>query len=236
MAAITPEKAGGVIYALLDPQCGTVRYVGHTTQPLEKRLSNHLAVAKRNPDRPVCAWINELSEQLRKPGVRALELIEPGMSWAGRERWWIAHYRQRGWLANLTDGGLGWTGHGHSDDERRRIGVAHRGKAISIEQRQKLRAARMGSKISDNARAKLSAALRGRIVSAETRQKISEVKRGKALPALAGIRNHRAVLNEQAVRDIRSGLIDQQSAQSRYGISRSQFYRVKRGEQWGSIA
>ncbi|QNA95442.1 hypothetical protein G4G30_07545 [Stenotrophomonas maltophilia] len=210
--------------------------MGHTTQSLEKRLSNHLAAAKRSPNRPVCAWINELAEQLKKPKVRALELIEPGANWEDRERWWIAHYRQTGWLTNLTDGGLGWAGHEHSDDERRRIGIAHRGKAISIEQRQKLRAARLGSKISDHTRAKLSVALQGRVISAETRQKISEVKRGKALPALAGIRNHRAVLNEQAVRDIRRGLLDQQSAQSRYGISRSQFYRVKRGEQWRSIA
>lgn len=236
MAQITPQQAGGVIYALLDPRCGTVCYVGHTTQSLDKRLSNHLAAAKRSPDRPVCAWINELAEQLRRPVVRALELLETGSNWGDRERWWIAHYRQKGWLSNLTDGGPGWTGHGHSDDERRRIGVAHRGKTISIEQRRKLRAARLGTQHSDATRAKLSAAMRGREVSAETRQRIGEVKRGKALPALAGPLNHRAVLDEQAVRDIRCGLIDQQSAKNRYGISRTQFYRVRRGEQWRSIA
>jgi len=236
MAEISETQAGGAVYALLDPRGGVACYVGYTTQPLEKRLANHLAAAKRSPDRPVCAWINELAGQLLRPKICVLELVEPSAKWEEREKWWIAHYRQRGWLANLTDGGLGWAGHGHSDDERRRIGLAHRGKVISIGQRQQLRAARLGSKASGDTRAKLSAVMRGRVVSAETRQKIGEAKRGIAVPPLAGIRNHRAILGEQAVRDIRRGLIDLQTAQSRYGISRTQFYRVKRGEQWRSIA
>ncbi len=236
MAKITAQHAGGVVYALVDPRNGRVCYVGHTTQSLERRLSNHLSAAKRSPDRPVCSWINELTEQGRNPQARALELVGSGSNWESRERWWIAHYREIGWLTNLTDGGLGWSGHGHTDDERRRIGLAQQGKTISIEQRRKLRASRVGSKVSDCTKAKLSAALSGRELTARTRNRIGEAKRGKELPAIAGIRNHRAVLNEQAVRDIRSGLIDHASAKSRYGISRSQFFRVKRGEQWRSIA
>lgn len=236
MAQITPQQAGGVVYALLDPRNGKVCYVGHTTQSLDKRLSNHLAAAKRSPDRPVCTWINELAEQGCCPVVRALELVGPDSSWEKRERWWIALYRQIGWLSNLTDGGLGWNGHRHSADGRRRIGLAHQGKTISVEQRGKLRAYRIGSKLSDCVRAKISAALRGRKLSSNTRSRIGSAKRGKELSALAGVRNHRAVLSEQAVLDIRAGLVNEKSAKSRYGISRTQFYRVKRGEQWRSIA
>lgn len=236
MAKITAQQVGGMVYALVDPRSGRVCYVGHTIQSLDKRLSNHLSVAKRSPDRPVCLWINELTEQGCSPLARVLELIGPGSNWESREKWWIAHYRQIGWLANLTDGGPGWSGHCHTADERRRIGLAQQGKTISVEQRRKLRASRVGSKISDHARSKLSAALSGRELSACTRGRIGDAKRGKELPALAGVRNHRAVLDEKAVREIRSGLIDQTSAQSRYGISRTQFYRVKRGEQWRSIA
>jgi len=236
MAEITAQQAGGMVYALVDPRTDSVCYVGHTTQSLDKRLSNHMSAAKRSPDRPVCSWINELTEQGCSPLARVLEMIGPGSDWESIERGWIAHYRKVGWLANLTDGGLGWSGHSHTADERRRIGLAQQGKTISVEQRRKLRASRIGSKISDHARSKLSAALSGRVLSAATRGRIGDAKRGKELPAQAGVRNHRAVLDEQAVREIRSGLIDQTSAQSRYGISRTQFYRVKRGEQWRSIA
>lgn len=236
MAQITPQQAGGVVYALVDPRNGKVCYVGHTTQSLDKRLSNHLAAAKRSPGRPVCTWINELAEQSCSPVVRTLELVGPDLGWESRERWWIAHYRQIGWLANLTDGGLGWNGHRHSADERRQIGLAHQGKVISVEQRGKLRASRVGSRISDCARGKISAALRGRELSTDTRSRIGSAKRGKELPALAGVLNRRAVLSEQAVREIRSGLVNEKAAKSRYGISRTQFYRVKRGEQWRAIA
>ncbi|MCC4588742.1 GIY-YIG nuclease family protein [Xanthomonas sp. NCPPB 1067] len=235
MAVITPEQAGGVIYALIDPVSGHVFYVGRTTQTLEKRLSNHLAAAKRCPDRPVCARINDLRGEGLRPAARVLELLAPTSDWQAREKWWIAYHRERGPLSNLTDGGLGWSGHKHSEAERLRIGIAHRGKCISKEQRQKLSAARRGSRPSSATRAKLSKASRGRVVSEATKKRLSEAKRGKPLPSLAGAKNHRAVLTESAVRDIRTGRLGQKSVATLFGVSRSQFYRVKRGEQWSSI-
>lgn len=236
MATITAQEAGGVIYALTEPGTERVRYVGRTIQALADRLGGHVSAARANPLRPVCQWILGLLDQGLRPEIKALEAVASGEDWQTRERHWIAHFRRFDELLNLTDGGMGWTGHSHCEGERRRIGAAHRGKAISAEQRAKQRAAMAGRRPSDEARIKISAALRGREVSGVTRARISQAKIGRALPSASGERNHRAVLTVKDVLAIRYGGTTPAAAKAAWGISKSQFYRVKRGDQWRTAA
>ena len=66
-AATCGSKAHWV-YVLIDPRCGSVRYVGVTTN-LKARLSNHIAFARQfcNSNNPTLNWLNELRELGLKP-------------------------------------------------------------------------------------------------------------------------------------------------------------------------
>lgn len=236
MAQITAQEAGDVIYALTDPGDGDVRYVGHTTKPLAQRLGGHISTAKRGASRPVCLWIVGLLDGGERPGIRVLERLSTSDDWQERERAWISHYRSGESLLNLTAGGLGWLGHTHSAEERAKIGAAHRGKTISLCQRQKQSAAMAGRRLSKETRQKISDAMTGRGFSAETRARISDAKLGRHLPNASGALNHRAILTAEAVGIIRLGEISPRQAKQLWGVSKSQFYRVKRGDQWRTAA
>jgi len=125
----------------------------------------------------------------------------------------IAEYRAGGvMLSNLTDGGDGASGKVMSEEAKRLISIAnkgrkrepfsdvtrakmsasHLGKKQSAEAIAKTAAAHIGMKRSPETLARMSAALKGkgvgRYVSAETRAKISAIKTGQAHTAEARVR------------------------------------------------
>lgn len=106
------------IYALCEPDTSEIRYVGKTCFPLEKRLREHLADARRlrnHRDK----WIAALSRRGLKPLIVAIEQCSD--DWAERERYWIAHHRALSdRLVNSTDGGEGGHGLKHSPARRER--------------------------------------------------------------------------------------------------------------------
>lgn len=231
------EKPSAIIYCLKDPRDQAIKYVGVTVKALKDRLHVHLACAKRNSDRPVCAWISELAELDLQPLAEVLEDVSLGCSGYEREVHWIRFLREQGMnLLNCTDGGPGWTGHRHSPAELEKIGAANRGKVIGAAQREKISRAMTGKKLSDDHKARVSAAMKGRVFSDQTRQRISDAKRGRPAPKTCGSLNGRAVLTPEYVLSIREGLIGVREAMATTGISKSQFYRVRRGEQWRSAA
>ena len=48
------------IYGLIDPQDYKVRYVGKTSQRMNRRLAHHIGAAKRGHKAPVYEWIRSL--------------------------------------------------------------------------------------------------------------------------------------------------------------------------------
>lgn len=99
------------IYALKDPISNEIRYVGKTVGPLDKRLREHLHVAKRGRTHRD-NWIKSL---LTKPIIVLLEECED-FEWERREEYWIGQYRTR--LTNHTEGGEGASGYRHSQESR----------------------------------------------------------------------------------------------------------------------
>ena len=81
----------------------------------------------------------------------------------------------------MTGEGNHFFGKAHTDDARRRIGDAHRGKIISPEQRSKLSEAGRGRKKSEETKRRLSKSLKGKSKSEEHRRKIGNVHRGKTI-------------------------------------------------------
>lgn len=234
--ALALDNQSAFIYCLKDPRDLKIRYVGKTCVGLKERLHVHLAVAKRHPGRPVCAWIIELEELELCPLMEVLEHVAPLRDEHEREVFWISYMREQGVsLLNCTDGGLGWRGGRHSGGARKKIGDAHRGKVLSSAQRALISERMTGRELSGEHRAKVSAAMKGRSFSEETRRRISDTLRGRPAPMTSGERNGRAVLTRELVSSIRSGGIELAEAINKLGISKTQFYRVKRGEQWGEV-
>lgn len=107
-----PRVRATVVYALVDPRDGTVRYVGQTHCP-RLRMRYHLEATResRANDR-LHEWMLELIEQKLSPLFAVLGSVPP----VGRERYqqhlldemerrWIKKLRKTGDLYNLLPGG-----------------------------------------------------------------------------------------------------------------------------------
>jgi len=87
-----------------------------------------------------------------------------------------------GILRNLTDGGDGISGVVCTDETRRKLSEAHKGKKkppMSEEQKRRLSEFNKGKKLSEETKRKMSESRKGRVVSDETRRKISEGHKGR---------------------------------------------------------
>jgi hypothetical protein len=82
-----------------------------------------------------------------------------------------------GILHNRTDGGEGASGAIRSDETKKRMSEAGKGRIFSEEHMRKLSVAKKN--ISEETRRKLSEVQKGKILSEETRRKLSEVHKGK---------------------------------------------------------
>lgn len=164
--------ADGVVYGLsLDGH--SIRYVGITSGKPQVRLYHHKYDARRGLSRPLHHWIrkhgtdNIVMTHLAYVAVEDLKAVEC---------WWIAYLRSLNYnLLNLTDGGEGTCGWVPSEETRRRIGDANRGKLKGKKSR------RTYTPLSDEQREKMSIALtgkpgpnKGKKMSEEQKAKISD--------------------------------------------------------------
>jgi group I intron endonuclease len=92
------------IYSLTDPETEQMRYVGKSIN-LKKRFSQHL---RRSPKRNHhCAnWIKSLLKKNLQPKLDVIEEATED-NWKEREIYWIAFYRERYDLTNISEGGTG---------------------------------------------------------------------------------------------------------------------------------
>lgn len=87
------------VYALIDPRDNSVRYVGITERPINKRLAGHLLGNDGNKTK--IAWISELDRLGISPIIRPLEQIKGRKETLEREQYWIQHFLSLG--APLTN-------------------------------------------------------------------------------------------------------------------------------------
>lgn len=187
-----------LIYALVDPRDGAIRYVGRSSSGLQRAQAHSTASHKIRNDH--ChRWVAALARDGLKPGISILEELSESVDVDAllniRERWWIAEFRRRGArLTNLTDGGEGQLGRRLSEESRRKISLAQQGKKrdpCSEERRRRISEARrgrpqppsviaalVGRTLSPEAKLKISVANTGRKPSVEARLKMSLAKIG----------------------------------------------------------
>src|SRR6266852_3292144 len=96
-AIIAPIRSAGkptVIYGLIDPRDGTLRYVGKTISSPQARLNGHIAegLAPRYRRHVVC-WIMALLAAGVRPKMVEIETVPSGENWEEAEQFWIAYLR-----------------------------------------------------------------------------------------------------------------------------------------------
>lgn len=121
----------GLVYALVDPGTGEVRYIGITTD-FTRRLRRHMAEARAGSTRYIHNWLRSLEGP---PMHFVLEECDTREELNGAERFWIDWYRRLGTrLTNLTDGGDGGDlSQFFTPEAKRRMRAAHVGKPNSCE-------------------------------------------------------------------------------------------------------
>lgn len=115
-----------------------MRYVGKTVKRISKRLSDHVQSAQRGSKTHRDRWIRGILNDGLAPSLFVIETIPAGDNWEDAEKHFISYFRSIGCrLTNLTSGGEGMAGHTFTEDHRAKIGLAHRGKIVSVETRAK---------------------------------------------------------------------------------------------------
>ena len=88
------------IYLLRCPITGNVKYIGKTSQTLEKRLQGHVndKVTKKKVE-----WLNLLKVSNLKPTIELIELVNEREQFLQREQFWIKFYNEQNELINTLD-------------------------------------------------------------------------------------------------------------------------------------
>lgn len=165
-------KRTWTIYALTDPRTEEVRYVGVSVRP-KARYNEHLSNAVKGGRTHRDCWIRSLIYQEIRPGYLVLEEV-PEESWQERERYWIAYYRERGHLTNITDGGEGLPGYVPTPELRLKWSQMRKGVKYAPGRIPAMK----GKRHTEETRQKISEAGR-RACQPETRQKISKAAKGR---------------------------------------------------------
>jgi hypothetical protein len=162
------------IYALVDPRNNAVRYVGKSDIP-QVRLRNHLKPNLLKEKTKKNSWLKSLLRVGLKPMIRTIEEVH-STKWEERERFWIGHLTRLG--ERLTNGTPGGEGGAPSEEARRKISKALKGRTLPAEQIRKMSLARKGHRVTERTRILISQARQGHEVSYETRRKIGDANRG----------------------------------------------------------
>ncbi len=102
LARQTERRGPVMIYALVDPRDGRVRYVGKANNG-QARLRRHIEKPHQNIG--LRSWFEELRAAGETPDMRPLAMV-PRQKWERAEKWWIRWFRERGLLLNVQRGGM----------------------------------------------------------------------------------------------------------------------------------
>lgn len=184
-----------LLYTLNHPLTNEIRYIGVTSFSLKERLRCHLKDCKNEKSKShKKKWINSLLKDGLNPNINLLEEVDDYKDALSREIYLIAEYRRLGYrLVNNTDGGqgnLGWKPSKeliesiaskrrgkklkpHTEEAKRRISLANKGRKMTEEQRSKMR----GRVVSEESKKIISLKNTGRVLSEDARKKMSECRK-----------------------------------------------------------
>jgi len=219
-------------------------YIGRTSQPLTKRLEQHMArlkAGKHNKKFQNCyskygpeSFTIELVQDLNNTDKLQAQTLEEQL---------IRLYWGNKKLLNCSKAGEG--GHttaGYDEDEtleyRAKLSAAHRGKILSEAHRAKLSVSKTGEKNPQFGLTGAKSPTFGLKRSKETKARLSAAKAGKKNPALGrlGEENPHAKLTWDQVNQIRedykAGTVSYNTLALRYSMTRSAIAHLVQGRTW----
>ncbi len=105
-----------LIYCLMDPLTGEIRYVGQTIKG-NKRFKEHIKPSSLRKHTHKNHWIKSLINKDLKPIFNVLEYIEDNSILDEREDYWINYHKSQGCnLTNAANGGRGSPGRKNSPE------------------------------------------------------------------------------------------------------------------------
>lgn len=175
-----------IIYGIFDPnEPETIRYIGKTKKSIKERLYKHIYLSKKGVKRPLNLWIKKLLDSGIIPEIKEIEKTNID-EWDGKEIYWISYYRNNGDLLNLSDGGGSNLNYSPSDETRKKISEANKGKIgywkgkkMSEEHKQKISEGGLGKKRSDTTKQKISESLNGRKLTDNHKLNLSKSHKGQ---------------------------------------------------------
>lgn len=206
-----------IVYALVDPRDGQIRYVGKSFRSAHRRLRRHLAPCYLRGSTHKERWLRVLLSLGLEPQVVVLEQCESADALSAAERAHIERLRCEGAdLTNASDGGEGGSG------------------PHTAESKEKIRRALTGKPKSATHRLRSGLASRGRRASDETRARLRALHQGKPGPVRRGVQNGRAKLSETQVREIRRlrGVVSQRALAQQFGVSKAAVRFAQTGKNW----
>jgi group I intron endonuclease len=173
-----------IIYALRDSETGDIRYIGKSVKGIVRPKEHwRRRYEPKYSTIHVYRWLRKCTNP---PLIEVLEECQTKAELSIREQVWIAVYSATGRLTNMTKGGEGTIGRRHSEETRRKLSLAKkgkpghsRGKKMSEEQKAKLR----NKVVTEEARKAYSLAQKRRMQRPEEREKL--------LKGLADVRQKR---------------------------------------------
>lgn len=143
-----------------------------------RRYRQHLANCRLN-DQYASRWIRSLLDEGNCPVMQIIETVPAGQDWETVERKWIAHYRSQGArLTNATDGGDGSLGLPHSEESRRKISLALRGRKATPRELEMFARWRRSPEAREVLK-RMQANRVGKPMPEETRRRIGNANRGR---------------------------------------------------------
>lgn len=163
-----------IVYGLIDPRDGSLRYVGKSTSGLHRARQHARPFALKNEFTHKANWVRSLVAAGLTPEIEVLEEAVREVL-ADAEHFWIAYFRGLGCdLTNLTDGGDGTLGWKPSDEVKSKISAATKGRGRGVPKSAEHRA-----KIAESNRKVDRSYLVGRVKTAEERARLSAALKGK---------------------------------------------------------
>lgn len=218
-------------------------YIGSALD-LKKRWMLHCSALRRgvhHNSHLQFAW-NKYGEDAFEFGV--LEYLDNLEELHLAEQFWMDIYREEG--KELYNYGLAarspMLGRSRSEETRRKISEAHKGKTLSEEHRRKISKIHKGKTLSKEHRRKMSEAHKGRVFSEETRRKLSAAAMGnkktlgrkhtdeaKRKIAKANAKSYPAFVNRETREVILAG-INLANVCREYGLNHVSMWRVMVGQ------